>query len=231
MKIATLCALVGAATAQPMATKGTAQMSCQEARYKLRGLNNKQMMAEYECKHGNKDECNAIANLSANKNAFLKNNQNCIFERNHGPDITPAELGIDVEKADSNNGKISVTFDWQKVAQWQEKWDQFWVHVSGEPETREIAGHLNQAFKKMVDDIVGGQVAVVKNLGKMGNAFAQWAEPGSACDAEAWVTCLHNTHFDEKETGFNPGKDVRKALHRHCQRVSGCELAGHGGGR
>lgn len=156
-------------------------------------------------------------------------NRNCYH---HGPDITPAELGIDVEKADSKNGKISVTFDWQKVAQWQEKWDKFWVHVSREPETREIAGHLNQAFKKMVDDIVGGQVAVVKNLGKMGNAFAQWAEPGSACDAEAWVTCLHNTHFDEKETGFNPKRDVRKAFHHKCMRVSGCEVGHrHGGGR
>jgi len=48
----------------------------------------------------------------------------------HAPPITPAELGINVEKPDSNNGEISVTYDWKKAEQNNEKWNHFWHHES-----------------------------------------------------------------------------------------------------
>jgi len=100
------------------------------------------------------------------------------------------DYGIDIEKPDSDNGKITATYDWKKVEQYQKKWDDWFRHESQEKETREIAEHLNTAAKRMVNDIAAGQVDVVKNAGKLVGAFTRWAEPGSHCKPEAFVTCL-----------------------------------------
>lgn len=73
----------------------------------------------------------------------------------------------------------------------------------------------------MMNDVAGGQIAVVKNLGKLAGAFAQWAEPGSECDAEAFVTCLQG----ERDGGaFNPKHEVRHAFRGECAKHTDCEM-------
>ena len=70
--------------------------------------------------------------------------------RDNGPHITPSELGIKIDKPDSNNGEIEVTYDWRKVEKYAEQWDDWFRHESREPEVDEIARHLNRAAKKAV---------------------------------------------------------------------------------
>jgi len=71
----------------------------------------------------------------------------------------------------------------------------------------------------MIDDVAGGQIAVVKNLGKLVGAFAQWAEPGSQCHAKAFVTCLQG-----EKNGFNLEHEVRHAFRGECAKHTGCEM-------
>jgi len=73
----------------------------------------------------------------------------------------------------------------------------------------------------MVKDLAGGQIAVVKNAGKMVHAFTQWAEPGSSCDSKAFVTCLQG----EKNPDFiKPMRDFQHAFKSDCAKKTDCEM-------
>lgn len=48
-------------------------------------------------------------------------------------------IGVNFEKPDSKNGEISVNYDWEKVMQYEKKWDDWFRHESREPATQEIA--------------------------------------------------------------------------------------------
>jgi len=39
-------------------------------------------------------------------------------------------MGVKIDKPDSNNGKISVTYDWKKVEQNDQKWAEWFRHES-----------------------------------------------------------------------------------------------------
>ena len=132
-------------------------------------------------------------------------------------------MGVNVEKPDSNNGEISVTYDWKKVEQYDKKWDDWFRHESREHATQEIAKHLNKAAKEMVNDIAAGQVKAVKNSAKLIGAFARWAEPGCECDADALVTCLQGEGVRGGNV-FNLHHDRRHTLDSKCAKDTGCHL-------
>jgi hypothetical protein len=54
--------------------------------------------------------------------------------------------------------------------------------------------HLNNAAKKMVNSIAGGQAAAVRNAGKLIGSYTKWLEPGSKCNADAFAKCLQEVH-------------------------------------
>jgi len=164
------------------------------------------------------------------------------------------EMGVHLEKPDSNNGEVSVTYDWKKVEQYDKKWDDWFRHESRKPETREIAKHLNKAAKLMVNDIAAGQVAAVKNSAKLLGAYVRWIEPTSQCDAEALVTCLDTKGADKIASGmhckegkykrycwtdqhWNTGDggnplnlhhDKRHVFYGECAKKTDCETRKHG---
>lgn len=105
--------------------------------------------------------------------------------------------------------------------------------------------HLNSAAKKMVNSIAGGQADIVRNGGHLVNAFTQWAEPGAACDSDAYVQCLANDksndmryHCDwDKETQtkncskvYDPNAEIRpfdsmrSNLMGHCAEQTSCAV-------
>jgi len=140
--------------------------------------------------------------------------------RDNGPHITPSELGIKIDKPDSNNGEIEVTYDWRKVEKYAEQWDDWFRHESREPEVDEIARHLNRAAKKAVDIIAAGQINVVKNVGKLAHAFSQWAEPGDQCDSEAFAVCLQGV--SNGESLMHEVRHVGDDFHDKCARETDC---------
>jgi hypothetical protein len=133
------------------------------------------------------------------------------------------DYGIDLKKPDSNNGKVSVTVDWKKLGQYQEKWDDWFSHEGHEKETREVAKHLNKAAKKMVNDIAAGQVDTTKHAAKFIGAFTRWVEPGTQCDSDALVKCLQGEGVGH-DSAMDIHHDVRHTLKSRCARDTGCHL-------
>ena len=68
----------------------------------------------------------------------------------------PKSFGITIDKPDSHNGQISVTYDWEAVEKYSMEWARWFHNESHDLAAREIAEHLDNAAKSMVKTIAAG---------------------------------------------------------------------------
>lgn len=76
---------------------------------------------------------------------------------------------------------------------------------------------------RAIKDLAGVQMKLVKPVAHLVHAFVTKGEPDSACDSEAFATCLATKH-----SGWDLGHDFRSSFRSHCARISECKFDPYG---
>jgi hypothetical protein len=120
--------------------------------------------------------------------------------------------GVKVEKPTSHNGTWDINVNWKKAEEYNREWKDWFYHESKTPEAREMFKALNKLAEQMRDEMAARQMKITKTAVKTFGAFLKWIEPGTKCDADAFLICLrgHDDWLSE---------DVYA---HHCAREFGC---------